>query len=472
MNHLSDSVSIVDVGAAPPRVARTLLVGDEPRDIVFAGPGGNRAFITTAHRGQNRPGDPQLTTAGRRPRRRLGVRRDQPRRQRSAARRSRSSRSSATRRARSPSRPDGGTVYAAVFHSGNRRPTVSEGVVCDGGARRGPCTVSGATMPGGLPAPNANVQGIAAARGRPDRQVRRGDEPLAATSSAATGTTRVRFTLPDQDVFAIDANAGHARRRPATLRRRRHRPLQHGREPGEREGLRLATPRRATRCASRARATLRRHAPVRGHLARGAHHRARRRRASLPRHLNKHIDYSVRARARRATNDEEPRDPARHGGHERRRRRSTSPRFGSSKVGVFDTSAARGRHLRARRAANQIARERRRPERARARRGARPALRAHALRQRDLGRRHRDRQRDRARAALQPRAARASSNGRPFLYDAALTSSNGEAVVRELPHLRRLRQPRLGPRQSRRRRARTTRTRSALGRSATPTSTR
>src|SRR3989475_6414790 len=24
-----------------------------PRDIVFAGPGGNRAFITTAHRGQN-----------------------------------------------------------------------------------------------------------------------------------------------------------------------------------------------------------------------------------------------------------------------------------------------------------------------------------------------------------------------------------------------------------------------------------
>src|SRR5262245_47949936 len=62
VNHLSDSVSIVDVAATPPRVVRTLLVGDEPRDIVFAGTGGNRAFITTAHRGQNRPGDPQLTT--------------------------------------------------------------------------------------------------------------------------------------------------------------------------------------------------------------------------------------------------------------------------------------------------------------------------------------------------------------------------------------------------------------------------
>src|SRR5438132_12741081 len=65
VNHLSDSVSIVDVGTDPPRVTRTLLVGDEPRDIVFAGPGGNRAFITTAHRGQN-SGVPlsDLTTAG------------------------------------------------------------------------------------------------------------------------------------------------------------------------------------------------------------------------------------------------------------------------------------------------------------------------------------------------------------------------------------------------------------------------
>ena len=53
VNHLSDSISVVDVSSNPPRVIRTLLVGDEPRDIVFAGPSGNRAFITTAHRGQN-----------------------------------------------------------------------------------------------------------------------------------------------------------------------------------------------------------------------------------------------------------------------------------------------------------------------------------------------------------------------------------------------------------------------------------
>ncbi len=66
VNHLSDSVSVVALAqdGQSARVVRTLLVGDEPRDIVFGGPGKNRAFITTAHRGQNVPFDPQLTTPG------------------------------------------------------------------------------------------------------------------------------------------------------------------------------------------------------------------------------------------------------------------------------------------------------------------------------------------------------------------------------------------------------------------------
>ena len=62
VNHLSDSVSVVDVNASPPRVVQTLWVGDEPRDIVFAGAQRERAFITTAHRGQNSPVDPALNT--------------------------------------------------------------------------------------------------------------------------------------------------------------------------------------------------------------------------------------------------------------------------------------------------------------------------------------------------------------------------------------------------------------------------
>jgi hypothetical protein len=65
VNHLSDSISVVDVSdPTAPRVTRTLLVGDEPRDIVFAGPGRQRAFVTTARRGQNSPIDPALTTPG------------------------------------------------------------------------------------------------------------------------------------------------------------------------------------------------------------------------------------------------------------------------------------------------------------------------------------------------------------------------------------------------------------------------
>src|SRR5688572_25847140 len=72
VNHLSDSVSVVTLTGTP-RVTRTVLVGDEPRDIVFAGTN-NYAFITTAHRGQHRThssiagvpgaGDPQLVTPG------------------------------------------------------------------------------------------------------------------------------------------------------------------------------------------------------------------------------------------------------------------------------------------------------------------------------------------------------------------------------------------------------------------------
>jgi YVTN family beta-propeller protein len=62
VNHLSDSISVVDVNAAEPHVTQTLWVGDEPRDIVFAGTNRERAFITTAHRGQNSPVDPALNT--------------------------------------------------------------------------------------------------------------------------------------------------------------------------------------------------------------------------------------------------------------------------------------------------------------------------------------------------------------------------------------------------------------------------
>lgn len=74
VNHLSDSVSVVRVNARSCRafVERTLLVGDEPRDVVIApGEAGKTyAFVTAAHRGQNvkhpdgTPRDPELTRPG------------------------------------------------------------------------------------------------------------------------------------------------------------------------------------------------------------------------------------------------------------------------------------------------------------------------------------------------------------------------------------------------------------------------
>ena len=97
-----------------------------------------------------------------------------------------------------------------------RRRRVTEGVVCDGGAgaravqrrRHRPC-------PGGLPAPNTNVQGIAAARGRPDRQV------------------RPRRPAQWHDELGRNWNNGGALRaaRPRRLRDRRRRAAHAGRRP-------------------------------------------------------------------------------------------------------------------------------------------------------------------------------------------------------------------------------------------------
>ncbi|MGH7893896.1 MAG: YncE family protein, partial [Candidatus Binatia bacterium] len=203
VNHLSDSVSIVDVTSDPPHVVRTLLVGDEPRDIVFAGPGGNRAFITTAHRGQNDPVDPQLTTPsvgradvwvfeaagldttlGGTPLTIVNLFGDTPR-------------ALAT---------DGDTVWAAVFHSGNQSTTVSEGAVCNGGSGVGTCNISGVTYPGGLPAPNTNFQGVT---GPETGLIVKFDEGAGQWQDqlGRNWNNAVRFSLPDLDVFAIDANA-------------------------------------------------------------------------------------------------------------------------------------------------------------------------------------------------------------------------------------------------------------------------
>src|SRR5690606_20269704 len=99
---------------------------------------------------------------------------------------------------------DGTTVYAAVFHSGNRTTAIQEAAVCDGGAAAPPCNIGGFTMPGGLPFPNDGID---------DRE----ETALIVKFNPANGrwedelgrnwTNAVRFNLPDLDVFAIDANS-------------------------------------------------------------------------------------------------------------------------------------------------------------------------------------------------------------------------------------------------------------------------
>ena len=215
VNHLSDSVSIVELQDGSDdddaydsdgsrsyhdrnvigRVVQTLLVGDEPRDIVFGGRHHDRAFITTAHRGQNIPYDPKLTTPGQgradvwvfdthaTGRRKLGgepltiltLFTDTPR--------------------ALAVTPDGSKVYAAGFQTGNRTMTVAGLLIPE--QPEPPENLA-------LPAPRVSHDGVA--------------QPLSGLIVKFNGEhwvdedgkiwdSRVRFSLPDKDVFVIDANA-------------------------------------------------------------------------------------------------------------------------------------------------------------------------------------------------------------------------------------------------------------------------
>lgn len=218
VNHLSDSISIVNLAAKPPRVVRTLLVGDEPRDIVFAGTKRDLAFVTTAHRGQRLSapelaglpgaGDPKLTepgigradvwifdaaslgrVMGGRPVKILNLFGDTP-------------------RALAVS-PDRSTVYAAIFHSGNQTTAVNEGVVCD--HEQMSCVIKGVEYPGPTPKPHFNVHGDRAPK---TSIIVKFDRTLSKwiDTEGRDWSDAVKFSLPDHDVFAINANTQRVQR--------------------------------------------------------------------------------------------------------------------------------------------------------------------------------------------------------------------------------------------------------------------
>jgi YVTN family beta-propeller protein len=231
VNHLSDSVSIVDV--ATMRVTRTLLTCDEPHDIVFAQ---GKAFVTTARRGQPNTAtspttnscigaggvaiDPKLnvpgtgralvqvfdptnfgSTVGGTPVKTIELFGDTP-------------------RALAVS-PGGDKVYAAVFESGNRTATISELGVCDDTSSgnnvvAGQCTINGASIPGGTPNPDTNVQTVKGPEVGLIVKFQNGhwvDRGVTAKTTPPTIPAQgprafdpvIKFDLPDEDVFVIDA---------------------------------------------------------------------------------------------------------------------------------------------------------------------------------------------------------------------------------------------------------------------------
>lgn len=188
VNHLSDSVSVVSITGAASHVERTLQVGDEPRDIVFAGPNGGRAFITAAHRGQNAPFDPELTTPGigradvwvfdacapdPEPLTIINLFSDTPRALAVDA--------------------SGEKVYAAAFNSGNQTAVVPLAVIPDTGE-----------ADGGIPLPNVNHSGHA----EPDMSlIVKLDGEHWVDEIGRQWDEEIEFDLPDKDVFVIDASA-------------------------------------------------------------------------------------------------------------------------------------------------------------------------------------------------------------------------------------------------------------------------
>ncbi len=199
VNHLSDDVSVVDLASVPPRVVRTLLVGDEPMDCVAAS---GRMFVSTARRGQNTNIDPALLTpsVSRTPGRALVWVFDPG--------------SLGTSLAGTPIEivgdgawaagdsifgdaprplavsPDGSRVYVGIFHSGNRSSAILETVA------------TGAAGFVGADTPATNFEGIA--RPAAGAVVQQG--PGGWTDGIGRNfTSFMRHSQPDLDVFEIDA---------------------------------------------------------------------------------------------------------------------------------------------------------------------------------------------------------------------------------------------------------------------------
>ncbi len=188
VNHLSDSVSVIDLRPYVLDVIATLQVGDEPSDVVFAGRGNRRAFVTAAHRGQNTNFSDSLTEPS------VG-RADvwvfdatKIRREASSSLISIVNLFTNTPRALTVS-PDGKYVYAAGFKTGNQTSVIPHSVVHEHGGNPAPLTDYV-----GVPQPATSL-------------IVKFDGETWRDDVGRDWSEHVKLSLPDKDVFVIDASA-------------------------------------------------------------------------------------------------------------------------------------------------------------------------------------------------------------------------------------------------------------------------
>ena len=184
VNWLSDSVSIVDLTTG--NVRQTIDVGDEPTDILFAGPGGQKAFVCVSGGGRQTIDGISVTGAN------GAVKVFDPANLAAAPQVINIFAKQPRALARDAS---GGQVFVSVFESGNQTTLIPQPIVA---------------QHGGLPAPNPAMRSGLPAAPNTGLIVKWNGSAWADETGNAAWDQFVTYTLADIDLVTIDATSANA----------------------------------------------------------------------------------------------------------------------------------------------------------------------------------------------------------------------------------------------------------------------